>query len=127
LILDEDLGHADPARETAGAPRPSRPGAHTAVRPSARRSEATGEGGRVLVMSKPEDSRTFARKAARFSLMSAAIIAVSLLTAALFEALVPDTHFSPTSYLPHIAVWMAGAIVGLAAGIAALFKAGTSR
>lgn len=80
-----------------------------------------------MVMNRPDDTRTFARKVVRFSLMSAAIIIVSLLSAALFEALVPDAHFSPTSYLPRIAVWMAGAVVGLAAGIAALFKAGTNR
>ena len=144
MILDKDLGHPETKRETAGAPQSSRPsrragerigavgvedrrGAHAVVRPGVRRSEANGDGGRVMVMSRPEETRTFARKAGRFSLMSAAIIAVSLLGAALFDALVPDARFSSTSDLPHLAAWMAGALVGLAAGIAALFKAGTNR
>jgi hypothetical protein len=59
--------------------------------------------------------------------MSAAIVAVSLLTALLFSALVPDEHFASSSSLPKLAAWMGGAAVGLAAGIAALFKAGNHR
>jgi hypothetical protein len=57
--------------------------------------------------------------------MSAAIVAVSLITAALFSALVPSEHFSSTSSLPKLAAWFGGALVGLAASVAALFKAGT--
>jgi len=89
--------------------------------------EANGEGGRVMVATNPAVERTFPRKTARFILMSAAIVAVSLITAALFSALVPDDHFSSTGSLPKLAAWMGGALVGLAAGIAALFKAGTHR
>jgi len=80
-----------------------------------------------MVTSNPVVVRTLPRKAVRFLLMSAAIVAVSLMTAALFSALVPDEHFSSTSYLPKLAAWMGGALVGLAAGIAALFRAGTHR
>lgn len=80
-----------------------------------------------MVTNKPDTTRSFARKAARFFVMSAAIIVVSLLSAALFEAVVPDDHFSSTSFLPHLAGWMAGASVGLVAGIAALYKAGGHR
>jgi len=96
------------------------------IHPGARRVEPNGDAGRVLVTSPPDATRTFARKTARFFVMSAAIVAVSLLTAVSFDALVPSDHFS-TSYLPHLAAWMGGAFVGLAAGIAALYKAGTHR
>ena len=126
MIPDDDLLHGNGTGETAGAPQPPRP-SRPAIRPGPRRSEPIGENGRVMVMSRPDDTRTFARKAARFFLMSTAIIAVSLLSAAIFESLVPDAQFSSTSYLPRVAVWMAGAMVGLAAGIAALFKAGSNR
>jgi len=80
-----------------------------------------------MVASRPDATRSFARKAARFLLMSAAIIVVSLMSAALFEALVPDDQFASTSFVPHLAAWMVGASVGLVAGIAALYKAGSNR
>ena len=80
-----------------------------------------------MVTSAPVTARTLPRKAARFLIMSAAVVAVSLMSARVFSALLPDDHFSSTSFLPKLAAWMGGALVGLAAGIAALFKAGTHR
>jgi hypothetical protein len=79
------------------------------------------------VNDKQDTTRSLGNRAARFCVMSAAIIVVSLVSAALFEALAPADHLATTGFLPHLAIWMAGAFVGLAAGIAALFKAGTHR
>lgn len=102
-----------------------RRGPQAVFRSGERRSEPDLEGGRVLVVSNPVPVRTLPRKAVRFLLMSSAIVAVSLMTAALFSKFLPDEHFSTTSYFPKLAAWTAGALVGLAAGIAALFRAGT--
>lgn len=104
-----------------------RGGPQAVLRSGERRSEPSFEGERVTGAGHPAAVRTLPRKAVRFMLMSAAIVAVSLATAALFSASLPDDHFASTSALPKLAAWMGGALVGLAAGIAALFKAGTHR
>lgn len=140
---DDETERGDGTQRTVGASQPSLPrefpgerrgaaggpgrgGVQAVIRHGMRRDDAGAEGGRVPVSSAPDATRTFARKTVRFFVMSAAIVAVSLLTALLFNALVPNENFS-TSYLPHLAAWMGGAFVGLAAGIAALYKAGTHR
>ena len=143
-VLDGGFELGDATRDTAGASTPSLPraqagerrgtvgaqdraGAHAVIHPGARRGEASVDDRRALVTSPPDVTRTFARKTARFFVMSAAIVAVSLLSAALFNALVPSDHFGTTSFLPQLGAWMGGAFVGLAAGIAALYKAGAHR
>jgi hypothetical protein len=104
-----------------------RGGPQAVFRSGDRRSDPSLDGGRVTMTSNTVAARTLPRKALRFLLMSAAIVTVSLVTAALFSVFLPDEHFSTTSVLPKLAAWMGGALVGLAAGIAALFKAGTHR
>ena len=95
-------------------------GAQAVNHPALMHAEAVAE-------TRPDGTKSFGRKAARFLSMSGAIVVVSLLSAALFGALVPDDPLSPTNFLPRLAAWMGGAAVGLAAGIAALFRAGSHR
>jgi hypothetical protein len=82
------------------------------IHPGARRGEASVDDRRALVTSPPDVTRTFARKTARFFVMSAAIVAVSLLSAALFNA--PCRAIISTTSFPQLGAWV-GAFVGLAA------------